>query len=294
MAASTSQPSDSGPACYYRVLQLSPSAKPVDIRASYLKLARVWHPDRQGGDEAAKQRFQQIQEAYQGVSTCPIGAQGAGRGGAGVYPAGGGLPGAPHPLAMVGLCCSPHRRPAAAALRSTPAPHPGRGGGLARSPLPRPRAPLASHPGSACRCTSHRPPGGPWSPPLGWEAAHRACGLGLAHTRARSRSHTCAAPAPRIAGLPGALPPHDPEGQRPGHGAAAEQQPPPAGERAPQPAAHVCVMRLRRQVGPPRGTLARGRPPAAAAGPQAPAHAGGADRVWSGARLAARRVCAPE
>lgn len=53
----------------YDVLGIQPNARPADIRAAYLRLARLHHPDRWGGGcEDAKQRFQRIVEAYTGGS----------------------------------------------------------------------------------------------------------------------------------------------------------------------------------------------------------------------------------
>lgn len=49
----------------YSTLGLSLNAATEDIRSAYRRLARQWHPDRHKGDDAAKQRFQQIQEAYE-------------------------------------------------------------------------------------------------------------------------------------------------------------------------------------------------------------------------------------
>eukprot|EP00882_Tetradesmus_deserticola_P001970 GHRQ01002110.1.p1 GENE.GHRQ01002110.1~~GHRQ01002110.1.p1 ORF type:complete len:119 (+),score=6.82 GHRQ01002110.1:350-706(+) len=49
----------------YSVLGVSLVAPACEIRAAYRRLARQWHPDRHRGDELAKRRFQQIQEAYE-------------------------------------------------------------------------------------------------------------------------------------------------------------------------------------------------------------------------------------
>lgn len=50
---------------HYATLGLGLTAPSDDIRSAYRRLARQWHPDRHKGDEVAKRRFQQIQEAYE-------------------------------------------------------------------------------------------------------------------------------------------------------------------------------------------------------------------------------------
>ena len=49
---------------YYKVLGVSKSAKPDEIRKAYRKLARENHPDAKPNDKSAAERFKQIQEAY--------------------------------------------------------------------------------------------------------------------------------------------------------------------------------------------------------------------------------------
>ncbi|GLC41326.1 hypothetical protein PLESTB_001075000 [Pleodorina starrii] len=53
---------------YYDVLGVSLKATTEEIRIAYLKLARLWHPDRHGNAEYAKQTFQAIQSAYEVLS----------------------------------------------------------------------------------------------------------------------------------------------------------------------------------------------------------------------------------
>ncbi|GIL68288.1 hypothetical protein Vafri_21575 [Volvox africanus] len=50
----------------YEVLGVSMKATTEEIRLSYLKLARLWHPDRHANAEYAKRAFQSIQCAYEG------------------------------------------------------------------------------------------------------------------------------------------------------------------------------------------------------------------------------------
>ena len=49
---------------YYSVLGLRRKASASDIKKAYRKLAREYHPDVNGGDAAAEQKFKEINEAY--------------------------------------------------------------------------------------------------------------------------------------------------------------------------------------------------------------------------------------
>jgi molecular chaperone DnaJ len=53
---------------YYEVLGVSRSAKEDEIRKTYRKLARKYHPDLNPGDKAAEERFKKVQEAYDVLS----------------------------------------------------------------------------------------------------------------------------------------------------------------------------------------------------------------------------------
>jgi molecular chaperone DnaJ len=53
---------------YYKVLGVSRDAKDDEIRKTYRKLARKYHPDLNPGDKAAEERFKKVQEAYDVLS----------------------------------------------------------------------------------------------------------------------------------------------------------------------------------------------------------------------------------
>jgi curved DNA-binding protein len=53
---------------YYQVLGLDKNASQEDIKKAYRKLARQYHPDLNPGNEAAKKKFQQINEANEVLS----------------------------------------------------------------------------------------------------------------------------------------------------------------------------------------------------------------------------------
>lgn len=49
---------------YYKILGVKKNASKSDIKKAYRRLARKYHPDINPGDQAAEDRFKQIQEAY--------------------------------------------------------------------------------------------------------------------------------------------------------------------------------------------------------------------------------------
>jgi DnaJ-class molecular chaperone len=52
---------------YYDVLNVSKNATKEEIKSSYKKLAKIYHPDK-NNEEGTKERFQKIQEAYENLS----------------------------------------------------------------------------------------------------------------------------------------------------------------------------------------------------------------------------------
>jgi len=53
---------------YYETLGVQRGAKEDEIRKSYRKLARKYHPDLNPGDKSAEERFKKVQEAYDVLS----------------------------------------------------------------------------------------------------------------------------------------------------------------------------------------------------------------------------------
>jgi molecular chaperone DnaJ len=48
----------------YKVLGVAKNASADEIKKSYRKLARKWHPDQNSGNEKAEEKFKEVQEAY--------------------------------------------------------------------------------------------------------------------------------------------------------------------------------------------------------------------------------------
>src|SRR5918995_246315 len=53
----------------YKVLEVSKDAAQDEIRRSYRRLARKYHPDANPGDKRAEERFKEVQHAYEVLST---------------------------------------------------------------------------------------------------------------------------------------------------------------------------------------------------------------------------------
>src|SRR5204863_9981670 len=84
---------------FYEVLGVSKSASQDEIKKAYRELARKWHPDRNPDDEAAEERFKEIQQAYDALSDpekrkqYDAGGRFGGFGPGGGFPGGAGFPG---------------------------------------------------------------------------------------------------------------------------------------------------------------------------------------------------------
>ncbi|XP_043718296.1 dnaJ protein ERDJ3B-like isoform X3 [Telopea speciosissima] len=53
---------------YYKVLEVDYDATEEKIRLNYRRLALKWHPDKHKGNSAVTTKFQEINEAYKGIS----------------------------------------------------------------------------------------------------------------------------------------------------------------------------------------------------------------------------------
>ncbi len=53
---------------YYKILNVSKNADLTDIKKSYRKLAKQWHPDKNLGNKKAEEKFKEISEAYDVLS----------------------------------------------------------------------------------------------------------------------------------------------------------------------------------------------------------------------------------
>merc|ERR1719440_1479656 len=61
-------PKDEAKSDLYAVLGVARTAAPEEIKAAYKKLALANHPDKNPGDESAKERFQRVGAAYATLS----------------------------------------------------------------------------------------------------------------------------------------------------------------------------------------------------------------------------------
>ena len=49
---------------YYKILGISKTSSPEEVKKAYRKLAMKYHPDRNKGDKTAEAKFKDISEAY--------------------------------------------------------------------------------------------------------------------------------------------------------------------------------------------------------------------------------------
>lgn len=69
----------------YKILGVSPTASDDEIKRAYRKLAKQYHPDLNPGDEAAAQKMQQINAAYEQIKNPEKNSSQTGYGGYGNY-----------------------------------------------------------------------------------------------------------------------------------------------------------------------------------------------------------------
>ena len=53
---------------YYKILGIDSTASPEEIKKAYHRLAKIYHPDRNGGDKEAAEVFKEVNEAYHFLS----------------------------------------------------------------------------------------------------------------------------------------------------------------------------------------------------------------------------------
>ena len=53
---------------FYKILELKKNAKAADIKKAYRKLTLQYHPDKNQGDDEAKQKFHDVADAYEVLS----------------------------------------------------------------------------------------------------------------------------------------------------------------------------------------------------------------------------------
>jgi len=53
---------------FYKILELKKNAKAADIKKAYRRLTLQYHPDKNAGDEVAKQKFHDVAAAYEVLS----------------------------------------------------------------------------------------------------------------------------------------------------------------------------------------------------------------------------------
>ena len=53
---------------YYRILGVTRSATPTDVKRAYYNLAKLFHPDKNAGDVAKAEKFKEVLEAYEVLS----------------------------------------------------------------------------------------------------------------------------------------------------------------------------------------------------------------------------------
>ena len=59
---------NSHPEDFYKLLELTPQCSKADIKKSYRRLSKKYHPDKNMGDEQAAEHFKKITRAYEVLS----------------------------------------------------------------------------------------------------------------------------------------------------------------------------------------------------------------------------------
>ena len=49
---------------YYKILNVKRDASDAELKKSYYKLAKKYHPDKNGGTEESEEKFKEISKAY--------------------------------------------------------------------------------------------------------------------------------------------------------------------------------------------------------------------------------------
>ena len=105
---------------YYEVLGLAKGASDDEIKKSYRKLAKKYHPDLNPGDAEAEKNFKEVNEAYSVLSDADKKAKYDQYGHAAFDPGAGGFGGSGFASFFSGSWPTASKRPSTASWRSSP------------------------------------------------------------------------------------------------------------------------------------------------------------------------------